>query len=214
MIKYERYSFADLEEEGNLIIDAAQKKAKEILQLAFVEAEQLKKDAKAIGKSEGLANGLAEGKSQAVKDVEVRTSGLVDNLQNMLTSISLAKEKIIEEYKNNLLRLAITIAEKVIKERLSISIEEPLLGNLEEAMRLLAKREEVEIVLNKDDVDVLEEYIPGFQKMYMDLGKVTILADEKIMRGGCVIKTKEAVVDATIETQISEIAKKIFSTLP
>ena len=39
--------------------------------------------------------------------------------------------------------------------------------------------------------------------------KITVIADESVMEGGCIVTTTNGVVDATIETQLAIISEAL-----
>jgi flagellar assembly protein FliH len=224
MVKFRIFNLRDIEEEAREILELARKKARDILQEAIQRAESIKnqaedmrKDARDHGYKEGYEQGLKKGLEDGLKQanqsererIQKETSSLVLALEKILEDLSQQKEDILRQFKEDLLKLVILLAEKVIKGKICDNPRDIMIKNLSEAMKFLGKKEKVKIIVNPEDLRAVEEYLPQLKGLHMELGDVELLAGD-ILRGGCVLETKEATIDARIETQLEELAKLIL----
>ena len=201
MSGYATYSLADLESQ---VIDAAKEKAREIIKSALAEADGIRAKAKA----EGVSAAFNEEKHR----IEQETIGVSSTLKSILDSISKEKRTIENNAERGLIKLAVAIAEKVIKKETSkVAGNEIVVNNLRNSIELVTKRNDIEVIINKSDYDVVEKYLPQLKKDFTDIANITLVADNTLSKGGCIVKTKEGAIDADVKTQLDEIERQLLS---
>ena len=79
-----------------------------------------------------------------------------------------------------------------------------------EVLKGLSK-EETKVVLrvNPTQVDTTKQAVPEILNLAGMDAKVSVLSDENVTEGGCMVTTANGVVDATIETQLSVISEAL-----
>ncbi len=63
--------------------------------------------------------------------------------------------------------------------------------------------------VNPVQVDILRQSVPEILNLTGLDAKLSVLADESISEGGCLVTTTNGVVDATIETQLSVVSEAL-----
>lgn len=120
-----------------------------------------------------------------------------------------APQEVYEQISPNLLEISVEIAKKIIKKEVS---EDPqvLINMIVEVLKGLSK-EETKVVLrvNPTQVDTTKQSVPEILNLAGMDAKVSVLADENITEGGCMVTTANGVVDATIETQLSVVSEAL-----
>jgi flagellar assembly protein FliH len=211
-------SLADVEREAAAIIQSAQTKAREILQSALTEGEHRKQAAFAAGMEEGKRQGLEvgckEGLLSAQKEAQSKLAAAADSLLKLLAEMVKtfeAKLKFAEKSaKLDLVRLAIRIAESIIKKevRLDTGI---LRANVEKAVGLIGKKHAVTVCVNPADLAAAEQLLPAMRQILAGIETVKIEGDPVVAAGGCVVRSENGAVDADVKTQLQEIEQILTS---
>lgn len=188
---------------GAKIIDrevlAATEQARRILEAAQAQAEALRAQAQAEyeetlqrGYQEGYEKGMAEW-LRAIEQVHAGFMG------------------VIERAKPQIVRLALRVAEKILRQRLDLT-PEAVVPMIDEALRSLRAQQNMRVILrvHPDDRSILEPHRQRWMERLPWLGSLDIVVDEELPRGGCRIETDFGTVDASIETQIRVIERHLL----
>lgn len=145
--------------------------------------------------------GYQAGLEQAKADVAI----LKENLAGLMN----VPQEVYEQIAPDILEISVDIAKKIIKKEVS---EEPqvLMNVIVEVLKGLAKDEpKVILRVNPTQVDITKQSVPQILNLAGMDTKVTVLSDENITEGGCLVTTANGVVDATIETQLSVVSEAL-----
>jgi type III secretion protein L len=187
-------------ERGGVIkgdIYAASEKAREIIQKAQQEAEEIVRRAKeAMDKErqDGFQAGYQEGLAQ-VTELLVRARADYD--QSLRNS------------QQDMLNLAFRIAEKIIGKKVEMD-QQVILDIVKQALQTVRQSKQVTIRVHPDDARLMRE---NEEVMMETLGHgriIDIVDDAKIARGGCIIESEFGTVEAQLQTQLDRL-KKVLS---
>jgi type III secretion protein L len=175
-------------DQARRILEAAQAQAEEIR----AQAQQEYEEALRRGYQEGYEKGLAEW-LRALEEVHAGLTSLV------------------EQAKPQIVRLALRVAEKILRQRLDLT-PEAVVPMIDEALRSLRAQQNMRVLLrvHPDDRSILEPHRQRWMERLPWLGSLDIVVDEDLPRGGCRIETDFGTVDATIETQIRVIERHLL----
>ncbi len=177
-------------QQAQQILADAEARARAILE----DAEQARARAVEEGYREGYEKGLAEWLT-AIREVQEHMHRLVD------------------QAKPELIRLAVRVAEKILRQQLA---EDPtrLLPMIDEAFRSLRTQKGATIVLrvHPNDRAMLETHCKRWLDRMPWIGELQVLADEEMHPGGCRIETDFGSVDLTLETQIRVIERHLLGS--
>lgn len=145
--------------------------------------------------------GYQAGLEQAREDV----LALKDAIGIFLNS----NQEVYEQIAPEILSVSVEIAKKIIKKEVSES-PEVLVNTVIEVLKGLSKEEaKVMLRVNPVQVDILRQSVPEILNLTGLDAKLSVLADESISEGGCLVTTTNGVVDATIETQLSVVSEAL-----
>jgi flagellar assembly protein FliH len=123
-----------------------------------------------------------------------------------------AKQEVYENIAPDILEISFDIAKKIIKKE-SIDNPEIILENIKDIMKGLSKEEsKITLRVAPSQAAITKQNVPEIASSLGLEVKITVMADESVMEGGCVLTTTNGVIDATIESQleiISEVLKGI-----
>jgi flagellar assembly protein FliH len=101
----------------------------------------------------------------------------------------------------------VAIAKKIVRSELqagSYRIGETIRA----AMRLLVDTSQVRIRINPEDMEDVSKLIPSMS-VDTKAGRIQILEDHGVHRGGCILQTGFGNVNATVEDQMALVEKEI-----
>lgn len=187
------------------ILDQAKQQAEGILNDAREQAEMLREQAYQEGLEEGREAGIKEAyeEQRSILDEEVRN--FQTELSDVLSSVSVEKEKLIEKSIDNLKEISITVAEKIIRTSIRSS------GDIIKRMILAAadkmkKHQWAKIYVTKCNAEVSLEVDTEFLEALSHLSdniKISTIDDGE--EGTCILELPDEIVDASVSTQLENI---------
>ena len=172
-----------------------------ILRHARTKAAELEKE----GYEKGFAEGERAGKEIGEKMVEAtlkQYASTLDELKNL-------RQTVLNHSEQEVVRLALEVAKKVVKREVSID-DELILALVRVALSRLADQSVMTVRLNpKDCQSILRQRQSAGPRDPLHEG-IRLQEDPLISRGGCVIETESGVIDGRIEEQFREIEKGFF----
>lgn len=133
----------------------------------------------------------------------------IEQMRNSLTSFLSAKQEVFEYIAPDILEISIDIAKKIVKHEIQQS-PELILDKILDVLKTLSRDEtKVSIKVNPSEAGVVKGNVPELiSSLGLDI-RVSVIADENVEAGSCILLTSNGIVDATVETQL-EIIKEAF----
>ena len=178
--------------QGDELVDYAKNEAEQILKKAMQEAEAIKEHAKESG-LEDAHRAAEESASEKVKEA-----------LEILNQAAIERKKIIKDAESEILRLALKVAEQIVKSEVSLH-RDVSLNIVSDAISRVSDREQVIIRVNRDDVENIKKYKDRISSVVDGIKSLSIIEDAAVEQGGCVIETNLGYVDARISTKIAAI---------
>lgn len=158
-----------------------------------------------IGKNKGYDEGYKLGQISVEENLKKENKTRLDELISMLEIIENEKQNIISKYKNEIEKLSLDIAEKIIKQRIELK-DNTIVKIIEDVIKNYKNVEWVKIYISdKDDVRKIEAdkaLIGELKKVSNDI-KIEVSKD--LEAGSCIIETPDSIVDAGINTQLNNL---------
>lgn len=161
--------------------------------VATQEVETLKKKAYDEGRKAGIA------------ETEEHLGQVTQALAAASSEINGLKEKMLQRSSDDMLRLVLAIAQRVVQAELSIG-NDVVARTVQQAIQMAVSAEEFHIMVNPDDLQAVQEHKPLFIASLSGLSNIEFVPDPAITRGGCVLESPFGRVDATIEAQMEAIS--------
>jgi flagellar assembly protein FliH len=155
----------------------------------------------------GLSDGIREGR-------ELQRKEALQSLQAMdsiVKETSKLKESILENVEQQILKLSLAVAEKVIHLEVTTN-HEVIRGVLKEAIKNISDRENMKIRVHPQDFHFMLKIKSDFLHGFDGIKNIVFEEDESIMRGGAIIETLCGEVDARLDQQYNEIKTLISSS--
>ncbi len=188
------------------LLGPVQEKAHQIIADAEEKADEIKKEAE----KEGYKMGVEEGKREGLSEVSSRLEEALETLNSAIKE----RKKIIKDAESEILRLALKVAEQIIRSEVSLH-RDVCLNIVSEAISRVSDREQIIVKVNRDDLDTIKKYKDRIASLVDGVKSLSILEDSSVEPGGCVIESNLGFVDARIGTKlkaIEEAFKKMQKT--
>ncbi len=184
------------------ILKDAEEEARTLIVLAEKKVEDFRK--------EGLRQGYEEGLKKAEAEMEEKYSKLfqaeAEQLRVFLEALKNSYKDVIKTAESPLVKLAMDIAEKVIKSEAEKN-SQVVLNNIRDALSRVSAKASIVVRVNPDQFDLVEESKKKLCSFVEGIDSFELKPDSKVDKGGCVIETPSGSVEARIEKQISELKK-------
>ncbi|MBJ7519888.1 MAG: hypothetical protein JHC84_09360 [Solirubrobacteraceae bacterium] len=154
---------------------------------------------------EGLAAGMAEGRAACAPAAEALV-GAAAGLDELRIHVTDGLER-------GAVGLALRIAEQIIGAAVTVEPER-VLEAIRGALRRLADRERVQILVNPEDLDIVRGGLDDLISQLGGISSVDVQAERRVSRGGAIVRTGEGDVDASIETKLTrarEVLEREFA---
>jgi len=151
--------------------------------------------------------GIDEGRQQTERGL----ANVFRSLREAIDATMRLREKVLRESEEDLLKLAIMVARKIVQQE--IRHDPQILANIVgETVSCCSDLDKITIRLNPDDCTLVSAnrnfYLSGIGANT----QVSLIPDEAILPGGCMVDTVTGTIDARIDVQLDEIYRKFMET--
>lgn len=191
------------------IFEDAIAQAEEILEKAREEAKNIRQRAEEAGWEEGYEKGYNDGYKQAYGDHKTKLDYELEEFQRemkeSIEEVAYKKQQVLDKYIDDLKRVTLSIAEKVIQTSLKTS-SEVVKRMILAATSKLKKTQWAKIYITKNSSSVLLQGDVSLLKELHHLSdNIKVIAMESEEEGTCIIELPEEVIDASVSTQLENI---------
>jgi flagellar assembly protein FliH len=151
---------------------------------------------------EAYQRGFAEGKSVGQQQAKGELQPVFDQLGKSLATLSSLRSRIRSEAEGDLLKLAISIARRVLHRELTLE-PESIEGVIRVALEKLQSRDLCRIRVHPDQENAIRNALERFSNSQ----KVELVADSSMQCGDVIFETTHGNLDASIESQLREIER-------
>ncbi len=186
------------ERRAEQIISQAQADAAKLLEEARAQSEELKKIAEQQGYQQGIA--LAEDEAE-----EIRRQA-----RDVLAQAEQARKQTLDAMQQEIIDLAVEIAEKILTTQLTVDAE-IVLQIAHETIRLVRDREHITMYVNPAELQIYIDHQSELKEALSAQAELAIIADERIKPGGCLVDTDQGMVDATVDARWQEVLQAVLA---
>ena len=178
-------------------ISQAKSEAQKIIERAQVEAERIMAEAREEGRREG--------RDEANARIEEALVTLNEAVKE--------RKKILKDAESEILRLALKVAEQIIRSEVSMH-RDVSLNIVAEAIGRISDREQIIVRASHEDAEYLKRFKDRLSGLLDGVKSFSIIEDSNIEAGGCVIETNLGFIDARIATKIKSIEEALQKVKP
>ncbi|MDD4269549.1 MAG: FliH/SctL family protein [Pirellulales bacterium] len=202
------FNFDDMAEKAGVYLDGVRQQAGEVLTRAQQDAERIRRATEEESRKRGYADGQREIQRIVGTQLAEQLATLMPALAAVIDEIQQAKETWLAHWERSAVRLAIAIAERIVRKQVEQHPEIPL-QLVGETLRLVAGSPTVRVRLNPQDYDALQPQAEALVRAMAGLGACELAADPAVTRGGCRVETAFGEIDQAIETQMRRIEEEL-----
>src|SRR3989339_568183 len=173
-------------------IEQVKSEAQKIVAQAQAEAQEVSEQARLEGREEGMQEAAAK----------------IEEALNTVNQAVKERKKIIKDSEGEILRLALKVAEQIIRSEVSMH-RDVCLNIVSEAIGRISDREQIIVRVNREDAEYLKRYKDRLTSMLDGVKSFSIIEDANIEPGGCIIETNLGFIDARISTKIRSIEEAL-----
>jgi flagellar assembly protein FliH len=169
----------------------------DIVAAARAEADAITEEARVRGHEAGLAAGMAEAQVQLepVRDALIEARAGIERMADEI--VPLVEQRAVE--------LALVLAEKILAT--SLALDPSLVGSIATgALRRIVARDRIELDVNPEDVELVRAALASDTNELSSSRRIDVIAERRVRRGGCVVRTVDGEIDARIEKQLERAA--------
>src|SRR5262245_12416577 len=211
------FNFDDLRRQCDEFIENARRQGQQIVAAAEAAADGIRR----LAHAEGVAAGQREGLAAARQLVDAHSAELgarqtqeqlrtvLPAFQAAVHALQIERDRWLAAWETAAVKLSAAIAEKILHDELSRR-PELAIPIIREALQLAAGQPHIELHLHPLDLDLLRDCGKEAAGRLAAVGEATLVADENVARGGCLIETRHGVIDARLETQLERITSELL----
>jgi flagellar assembly protein FliH len=203
--------------------EAVRAEAREIVDRAVADGETMLRDAatraqalvtQAQTEAEGIAaasreSGHAQGVAAGRTEIEAQLAQTVSSLQGVVDEARAQRRTVIESAEPELVKLAMSIAERIVHEQITVD-PNVVVENVRQALTRLVGREVVTLRVNPADLDTIRAHRDSIAGAN-DVEHLRVVEDQRVDRGGVVVETDAGTIDAKVSTQVREARRTLLA---
>lgn len=176
----------------------------DVLSAAWAEADEVRETARREGEANGYRDGLARAQEQAAP--------VIDALAQAIAAVEASRDELTEQLVAQAAELSIAISEQILSSTLKLEPER-VVEIARGALRRLAERHRVTVLVNPDDLELMSGQIERLQSELGGIEHLDVQSDRRIDRGGAVARTEQGEIDATIAAQLQTVGELVAAVL-
>jgi flagellar assembly protein FliH len=211
------FNFDDLRRQCDEFIESARRQGEQILAEANAASDEIRRRAQAEGIAAGQREGLAAARDLvesraaeiAARQVQEQLRTVLPAFQAAAQALHVERDRWLADWEGAAVKLSAAIAGRILHRELD---RQPELGLaiIRESLQLAAGQPRIQLHLHPLDFDQL--HVSGTEAVttLASIGEATLVPDESVARGGCLIETRHGVIDARLETQLERITNELL----
>lgn len=200
-----------MESQHDQILQQLEIQKTKILEDTKTMSEQIEKEAYEKGYSEGQANGYEDGYKEAydktIEKAKEESEEILQQATKTLLQANSLVESYIKEHKQNILTLAISIAEQVLKEKFEES--DSMNKIVEDTILEYGAKKSIVVKVNPFYKDELDKTMESFKIRENFQGDIFVLAYEGMEKGNVIIETERGCVHSGMDTFLDALKEEL-----
>ena len=165
-------------------------------------------EARAAGYADGYAAGMAEARAQLEPAATALAAAVIAAAEQ--------GDEFLEEAERAAVGLALQLAGKIVGAAVDAD-PEAVLGVIAGALRRATARDHLVLEVNPADFELVHDLADELAARVGGVRRLDVVAERRVGRGGCVVRTEEGEIDARIEEQLAragEVVARALRTAP
>lgn len=210
------FNFEDLQRRCEQELSRARQQADEILRRAREEARQTGQNAFTQARQDGYREGLREAEREIQQQAEKIAAGEVQRrlrtalpaVQQLAETLSHERERWLADWETEVIRLAVAIAEKIVRHEIRIHPEVSI-ELVRETLQMVTGSARLRIRLHPEDEQHMGMAAREMAHALSGVAEVHLVPDETVAPGGCLVETEHGAVDGRLDAQLDRIFREL-----
>ncbi len=184
------------------------KQQNEILDLARIDSEKIKEEARKAGHDEGFSLGRQEGEEQIRKEQQHILDDAKDHASDILNKAQQESRQYVSEAENEIAEMALSIVSKILPQHF-IDVPQVILPLVREALLKVKSQSDVVVHVAPGAYDLVDMARMEFQSLLEGNARLSVVSDESLSEGDCLLETPNGTVDAKLSTKLEAVKRAI-----
>ena len=181
--------------------------------LAVVESARAEADAiREAARAEGFAAGQAEGFAAAQSMAQAQLAPAVQALSTAAEAVAAERGDLADQVEARAVELAFELAEKIVAGAIAAQPER-VLDVVRGGLRCFMERERVQILVHPDDLGIVRRAVDDLAAGLGGVEHIEVQEERRIGRGGAIVRTPAAQVDASLRTKLDRAREVVMTEL-
>lgn len=196
-----------------MLIEDGRKERERIIVSATQQAIEIEKEAYEKGYALGRQNGYEDGHREIIDHILPDTNSKAEEIINQASQVLHNAQKDYENYldskKEDILKLSLSIAEKILKSK--VQKDDGITLLLEEGIALSKGVENLIIKCNPIYENDIKKAIPSWKVKYSIKGDIFLLPSETIPKGDGIVEKDNGSIRIGLSYGLEELEKALFT---
>lgn len=198
---------------SDMIKQEAQNEHDRLIEEAHSQVESIKEKAREEGKKEGFEAGIAEGKEQALQEMQDAVKEANEKAMRTLQIAKEATDDYLMQAERDVAEVVMCVVEKILPQHF-IDVPQVILPAVKQAILKVKDQKELHVHVPPDSYEFVLMARDEFRSMLTGGNAILeVVSDESLKPGDCLIETTNGTVDARLATQIELIKNAVQEIL-
>lgn len=211
----------DLRRQADQLRESARREAQRVIeegrQRIARESQAVLEEARRQGFEEGRAKGAEQGRAQGRDEALGQMSNRLEQLEShwltAATDWEQRKAALLSDARQVVLNVAMLFAEKVVQRVIAVD-PTVIADQVAEALAYVLSPSDVRVRLHPGDRPLLDEALPQLMQGLANVKHVSLVEDDAVSRGGCMVDFDGGRIDAAVRTQLDRLAALLLPDAP
>lgn len=186
----------------------AQKQQSDMLESARADAEKIKDEARTAGHDEGVAQGRQEGESQIRQEQQQLLTDARAQADEIINTARRESKQYISQAENEIAEIAMDVVSKILPQHF-IDVPQIILPVVRQAILKVKDQTDVVVHVAPGAFDLVDMAKMEFQLLLEGNAKLSVVSDDSLSEGDCLLETPNGTVDAKLSTKLESVRRSI-----
>lgn len=177
-----------------------------------MEASNAEKNAYEKGYEQGMKNGYDDGYKKAydetIENAQKQASDIIENAEKLLKSAQSDYAQYLDIKKNEVIKLALNIAESITRRFLDKN--DSMNDLIEEAFKISKGEESIILRSNSLHVDELKKNCERWKLSYAIKNEIFVISDDSMEPGNAILEKPSGIVKVGVDVGMEQVKKAIL----
>lgn len=185
------------------ILEEVNRQCKSMIEQAEKQAVEIRISAEKDGYGKGYKAGSIKASEDLKKSIEA--------VKDLIFELDRQKESLLEENRDEIIHLAIGMAEKIIGKELEAD-SEAFVSLFAKATRGIREQKWIKLTVSDHEAEFATMNTEYLLRMVKNTEQIEVCVQKAAPRGTCLVETESMLIDAGVTSQMKQLEKTLFGT--